>query len=61
MGQQLGYRPARTQSRTRVADPGFFATPWPRLREGINFGRELMKRAELSAVERGCTDADGPG
>ena len=31
--------------------------PWPRLRGGRGFGRELMKRAELYAVERGCTDA----
>jgi GNAT superfamily N-acetyltransferase len=27
------------------------------LREGHGFGKELMKRAELYAVERGCTDA----
>jgi len=31
--------------------------PWPRLREDMALAGKLMKRAELYAVELGCTDA----
>jgi len=31
--------------------------PWLPLREGGGLGKELMKRAEVYALERGCTDA----
>jgi hypothetical protein len=35
----------------------FERLPWPRLREGVALAGKLTKRAELYALERGCTDA----
>ena len=57
MGEQLGYRPAHTQPRTRVADPVFFATPWPRPSRTSLFKKKSTPR--FSPGKEVCEKASG--